>query len=438
MAGKARNIALALGVTAGLSVAGIHPVSADSLDDLKDKVGDLSNKIDDIHNNKEEQKENITENQDELDQVKQKKEDTLAEINKLEDEIADMEARIDDKQGEVSETKAEIEGLKKKITETKKRIERRQELLKKRVRVMYKNGGAVNYLQVLLGSQSFTDFLDRVYALNLIAKQDKQLLQAQRADKKQLEKDKAKVEQQLAKLKDQLDELKGMQAELREKKQRKDALVEQLKKKEAELQEHIKEQKKALELIESKISGLIEKRDEAREKAEAEKARRERARKQRQQRQSQPDPQPQPSHTASVSAGPGFDRPGNFIIPLPAGSYYISSGYGMRSSGFHDGIDFAAPAGTPIRAVASGTVLYAGPASGFGNWVVIYHDSGLITVYGHMYDNSIYVHQGQRVSQGQTIAAVGSNGHSTGNHLHFEVDRGNISGDNGINPYRYF
>ncbi|HEX7064445.1 MAG TPA: peptidoglycan DD-metalloendopeptidase family protein [Bacillales bacterium] len=433
MTGKVRNIALVLGVTAGLSVAGVHPVSADSLDELKDKMDDLSNKIEDVHNNKKEKKENITQKQNRLDQVEHKKEETQAEINQLEEEIADMESRIQDKQAQVSETKTKIEGLKKKITETKKRIERRQELLKKRVRVMYKNGGAVNYLQVLLGSQSFTDFLDRVFALNLIAEQDKQLLEAQRADKKQLEKDKAKVQSQLAKLESQLDELEGMQAELRDKKQRKDELVEQLKRKEAELQEHIEKQKKAIEMIEAQISDLIEKRETAREKAEAEKERRARERRARAQRQ-----QEQQSAPATTSSNEGFDNPGNFIIPLPAGSYYISSGYGMRSSGFHDGIDFAAPVGTPIYAVASGTVLYAGAASGFGNWVVIYHDSGLITVYGHMYDNAIYVHQGQHVSQGQTIAAVGSNGHSTGNHLHFEVDRGNISGDNGINPYRFF
>ncbi|WP_433612623.1 M23 family metallopeptidase [Prescottella agglutinans] len=91
-----------------------------------------------------------------------------------------------------------------------------------------------------------------------------------------------------------------------------------------------------------------------------------------------------------------------------------------RFGGGHMGIDIAAPTGAPILAAADGTVINAGPASGFGLWVRIRHNDGTVTTYGHNDVNFVSV--GQRVSAGQLIANVGSRGNSTGPHLHFEVD----------------
>ena len=85
----------------------------------------------------------------------------------------------------------------------------------------------------------------------------------------------------------------------------------------------------------------------------------------------------------------------------------------------HEGIDIGAGYGTPIRAAASGTVIYCGWESGYGNLVVIDHGGSIATAYGHQ--SSIAVSCGQSVSQGQVIGYVGSTGHSTGPHLHFEV-----------------
>lgn len=97
----------------------------------------------------------------------------------------------------------------------------------------------------------------------------------------------------------------------------------------------------------------------------------------------------------------------------------LTSGFGARWGTNHNGIDLAAPIGTPIVAAADGVVIEAGAASGFGIWVRILHDDGSVTVYGHMYDYSVY--EGQQVKAGEQIATVGSNGQSTGPHLHFEV-----------------
>ena len=113
---------------------------------------------------------------------------------------------------------------------------------------------------------------------------------------------------------------------------------------------------------------------------------------------------------------------------------FISSGYGLRWNGaeFHQGIDIAAEMGTPIVATADGVVTLAGwNAGGYGNMVDIDHGSGVSTRYGHA--SAVVVTAGQRVRRGQIIAYVGSTGHSTGPHLHYEV---RLSGQP-VNPSSY-
>ena len=103
---------------------------------------------------------------------------------------------------------------------------------------------------------------------------------------------------------------------------------------------------------------------------------------------------------------------------LPAHGTF-TSGFGARWGTTHYGIDIANAIGTPIYAASDGTVIDAGPASGFGLWVRIQLADGTIQVYGHM--NTFSVHVGQKVSCGQQIAEIGERGQATGPHLHFEV-----------------
>jgi Peptidase family M23 len=98
----------------------------------------------------------------------------------------------------------------------------------------------------------------------------------------------------------------------------------------------------------------------------------------------------------------------------------------MRWGTMHYGIDLAAPLGTPILAATDGVVLRAGPASGFGNAVYIQDADGNVQVYGHM--RYYFVKAGQVVHAGDLIAKVGSQGESTGPHLHFQLDRGSMTG----------
>ncbi|GGN85285.1 M23 family metallopeptidase [Nocardia rhizosphaerihabitans] len=97
----------------------------------------------------------------------------------------------------------------------------------------------------------------------------------------------------------------------------------------------------------------------------------------------------------------------------------ISSGYGARWGAMHYGVDFADAIGAPIHSVSSGTVVEAGPASGFGLWVRVLQDDGTTAVYGHV--NEMFVSEGQRVNAGDVIATVGNRGQSTGPHLHLEI-----------------
>jgi murein DD-endopeptidase MepM/ murein hydrolase activator NlpD len=97
----------------------------------------------------------------------------------------------------------------------------------------------------------------------------------------------------------------------------------------------------------------------------------------------------------------------------------LTSSFGARWGTTHYGLDIANKIGTPIVAVTEGTVVEAGPASGFGLWVRIQHPDGSISVYGHV--NTFSVREGQKVKPGEQIATIGNRGYSTGPHLHFEI-----------------
>lgn len=108
------------------------------------------------------------------------------------------------------------------------------------------------------------------------------------------------------------------------------------------------------------------------------------------------------------------------ILGWPIRTGKFSSGFGYRGRRFHDGVDICAKAGTPIYAAQAGVVAYSNAGlSGYGRSVIIKGDKGIYTIYAHA--KTLVVKEGQRVRIGQKIAEVGSSGHSSGPHLHFEV-----------------
>ncbi|MER8000039.1 LysM peptidoglycan-binding domain-containing M23 family metallopeptidase [Streptomyces sp. NPDC095613] len=133
--------------------------------------------------------------------------------------------------------------------------------------------------------------------------------------------------------------------------------------------------------------------------------------------------------TAAKSDAGGFTKP----VDAPVSTPYRASG-GMWSSGYHTGVDFTASSGTPVKAVGAGTVVTAGWGGSYGNEVVIKHDDGRYSQYGHL--SSLAVSAGQSVGAGQQIGLSGATGNVTGPHLHFEIRTGPEYGSD-VDPIAY-
>jgi murein DD-endopeptidase MepM/ murein hydrolase activator NlpD len=134
-----------------------------------------------------------------------------------------------------------------------------------------------------------------------------------------------------------------------------------------------------------------------------------------------PPPPPPPVSKVKVSDP---QRLGPLAWPLRGVLY---ARFGRKGSEPHDGIDLAAPAGTPVKTAAPGKVLYAGEQPGYGFIALVEHDHGLVTLYAHNRD--VRVREGQEVREGQVVATVGESGKTSGPHLHFEVRKGGLPVD---------
>lgn len=137
--------------------------------------------------------------------------------------------------------------------------------------------------------------------------------------------------------------------------------------------------------------------------------------------------------TIGIGGEPIVAETTRIVMPVPEGSYWISSRHGWRTDpitgdrAFHGGTDFAAADGTAILAAADGIVVLTGYVGGWGNLIVLEHTVGggrVATAYAHMWDSGTHVGPGQSVRAGDHIGDVGSSGKSTGPHLHFEVRPG--------------
>lgn len=131
----------------------------------------------------------------------------------------------------------------------------------------------------------------------------------------------------------------------------------------------------------------------------------------------------------SASARPRRDEAsrGAVVFAWPVEGGTVTSGFGQRGRGFHDGIDIAAAAGTPVHAAQDGEVVYSDVLRGYGNVIIVRHSQGFATVYAHNQRNQ--VHEGQRVRCGEIIGSVGDTGRTSGTNLHFEVRQDNVARD---------
>jgi murein DD-endopeptidase MepM/ murein hydrolase activator NlpD len=340
----------------------------------------------------------------EIEALGKRLEKTNQELALLEDQSAEVEAEIKDS--------------KHRLQKAIERIERRSQILRERLRFMYTNG-SVSYMEVLMSSTGFSDFLVRFDHLKSIVGHDKTLLESNRQDYETITVQIAEVEQQLA----QLDILYENQIAMKEKQvaaknqqiEAKEKQNEAKHKQVAAKDMQLAEKGKLLSLTKNKkveISNLVkEEKALAHYTEEQERAMIEAA----------------ALVASSKKAIAYYKEGGKLAYPLPE-LYRVSSNFGIRidpitgkAGAMHNGMDFAAPAGTSILAAESGIVITAGWVGGYGNTVILDHGNDTWTLYAHARKGGIQVVVGQTVSRGDKISEVGTTGNSTGNHLHFEV-----------------
>lgn len=180
----------------------------------------------------------------------------LEQIKRLDLAFNENQLKVQETQDQITKTSAEIKKLESEIATLEAQFEKRYELLKERARSFQESGGNVNYLEVLLGSSSFGDFIERAVAVSTIAKADQDILKQTQEDQKKLEEKQAVVQKKLADLQGLKTELDGMMAQLTEQKAQKDALIEELKAKEKEnasLKAELQKKDGSLALQESSI-----------------------------------------------------------------------------------------------------------------------------------------------------------------------------------------
>ncbi|WP_036817357.1 murein hydrolase activator EnvC family protein [Pontibacillus yanchengensis] len=447
------TLSIALALTFTTTAANVSAATLDEIEkeinELKEKQNSIDSRQNKVEGNKNETDSKINQNQSEQQQINE-------QIKELDQQVADTNSKIrkkneqiDNTEQEITKTEQEIEQLEKDIADLKERIEKREALLKDRLRNLQENGGDVSYLEVLMGAKNFGDFLDRATAVTKIMDQDKNIMETHIREKKELEQKKQEVEQKKKDLEEKKQNLENQKAELTALKEKLDAqrqlknkLMKELEQEEQELKEkklELEEQQEILSGQEAAIQAEMNRAENDKQQRKEQLAAQRRA----EERAAERRRQAQQNNSSSSNGSSGASS-----TPAPSGSGFISpangpvtSGYGPRWGSTHFGIDIGKYGGSsPIKAVASGTVIKSYYSSSYGNVVYISHSvNGQIytSVYAHLQNRE--VSDGQSVSQGQRLGYMGSTGQSTGPHLHFELHKGpwNYSKSNAVNPASY-
>lgn len=306
--------------------------------------------------------------------------------------------------GEVRWNERRLAWNKRQLDAAQNSLDLHDRALRRRLVDAYEHGN-LGYINVLLASASFTDFVERWEDIRLLIASNEHVVRERRAAERRVAGARATLETQQVALQSATDRQAQARAQLAALAAEKRNLVAV-----ADVQEHhVATQVAQLEEIsaqeEAQVTALI------RERQQEEEARRAAQRR------------------AALLSGhelpPGFDQAPRALAWPASGP--ISSPFGFRPDPFtgaihhHDGIDIAAAMGATVTAAAAGRIIVVqlGYGGGYGNHIVIDHGGGIATLYGHL--SQVFVAEGQEVQQGQAIGAVGSTGESTGPHLHFEV-----------------
>ena len=358
-----------------------------------DSIKDKQNQISAAEEEKKKLQEGLTD-------IKKLKEDLEKSKDNLEDYIVQLDANLDTVSGKIAELQATIEEKEAEIETTTQELEAalaveqsQYEAMKVRIQFMYERGDTF-YLEAIFGADSFGDILNRADYFEELAAYDRQKLEEYMLNRQMIELCKQELEQE----KQVLEEAKAVQEQEQEnleelivaKEQQINAYEADITNKEAAIKQYEDEIAAQTELISALEAAVAEEKRKLMEEN---------------------------GEIISYDGG---------MFKWPAPSYTkISSDFGNRVHPtlgvvlFHNGVDMAAPGGSKILAAYDGKVVAADYSATMGNYIMIDHGDGLYTVYMHA--SALYVSKGDVVVKGEHIAAVGSTGRSTGNHLHFSV-----------------
>ncbi len=336
-------------------------------------AGELDDRLDNIQQQMQVQQNQAAKAQQQVDSVSEQLRQIQTEMDAAQGEYNNIQAKL-------NQTEQQIKINSEILAKAEKDLAQRGTILNKRMRDIYENG-QINYLDVLFGSRDFADFTTRMDLLSRILKQDTDLIAKVKAERELVLQKRGELE-------------------------RDRASILELKKAADEKKKLIEARKQDRERV---LSSAISERDSA------ERAYQELLETSRQIQQM----------IRSQSGRRGGGVSGTGMLMWPTAATIITSPYGTRThpifgtTRYHSGIDIGADYGDTVVAADSGTVIYSGWMGGYGKAVIIDHNNGLSTLYGH--NSELLVSEGQQVRKGQPISRVGSTGYSTGPHLHFEV-----------------
>lgn len=363
----------------------------------------------DIQQDIEDTKDEMDRIEQELNEVKNNLSDERKKIDSLDEDISKNQYELDMVQKDLKELEEDITKLETELEQKKAEYDRKHDLACERV-VKHYMYGKKTILDVFLNSTSLTNFLSSYHTLSEVLELDEELLDELEKEQEEIEKNKITLEEKKIKAEEEKQKVQRQKTALTNAKNERQKKVEELNDEDAALQ---KEKDETARKLEEQLEAF-------RKLAQAN------------------------GNTGGSYSGGSLDFPCKGYTRVS--SYFGSRGSPLTGgSSYHKGIDLAAPKGTSITAAESGTVIavYTGCAhnygksrscgcgSGFGNYIMVSHGGGLVTVYAHC--STINVGLGSKVARGSIIATVGSTGASTGYHLHFGV----LQGGTYVNPAPY-
>jgi len=374
--------ALLLIVGLALPVGSAPPADAASqkqLDELRGKIGTARGKVARRKARERELASDIQRYSDRIQELQRK-------IDPLQTRQEAVQADLDRSQAILTKTQTELRQERARLTRLRARLKEARRVLAARLLELYQ-ADKPDLVTVVLNSRGFADLVERGEFLRRIGEQDQRIITTVRDARDEavgtearlstLERRQREATNRIEARRDQIAEVKGQLVSARSSvddvRDKRHALLVKIRSSRREIEENLAAMEREESKIQAKLSGM-------------------------------------PSGGA-IKRGSG-----RLIWPVNG---QFTSPFGYRWGRLHAGIDIAVPVGTPVHAADSGTVAIAGWVGGYGNYVCINHGGGFSTCYGH--NSRLGVRVGQRVSQGQVVAASGNTGHSTGPHVHFET-----------------